>query len=134
VPDQTLVDSLGRVEWVRRWTYELVWADRYTGVRSREVETVAQLRAVVHWAQANPRIRRWSIQAADRLIGELPERCSQGHRLATYPHRPPVWLDCSADPGHHLLTCPVAGCPRPRVIEPVPGPDCGPPPGWPRPR
>src|SRR5690349_9437736 len=121
----TMLGILRPVEWVRRWAYDLVWQDGHTGVRSGRVDTVAQLRAVVRWAQANPRIRRWSIRPVDMLDGDRPERCPDGHPLRTYPnpHRGATWLPCTAPGcgGHHLDVC---HCGQ-RVIAPVPGPDCG---------
>jgi hypothetical protein len=119
------------VEWVRRWAYDLVWQDGHTGRRSGQVDTVAQLRDVVHWAQANPRVRRWSIRAVDQLDGEPPERCAQGHPLLTRPRRRTGWLPCTSCGGHRLAICPTCGQ---RVITPEPGSDCGPPASWtPRP-
>jgi hypothetical protein len=122
----------GAVEWLRRWMYDLVWQDGHAGVRSGSVDTVAQLREVVHWAQANPRVRRWSIRPVDALIGDPPTRCRQGHPLLTalHPNRMTGWLPCTGCGGHVLLVCDCGD----RVIAPVPGPDCGPPPGWSPPR
>jgi hypothetical protein len=37
----------GVLEWIRRWEYTLVWQDGHDGIRGREVDTVAQLRAVI---------------------------------------------------------------------------------------
>ena len=106
--------------------YELTWQDGHTGLRSREVETVAQLREVVAWARANPRVRRWSFHPYDRLVGELATRCRHGHLLQTYTtwYRTSGWLVCGSCGGHHLIICQDCGD---RVIDPVPGPDCGPP-------
>ena len=122
----------GMLAWVRRWRYELIWQPGHTGRRDGEVDTVAQLRAVVAWARANPRVRRWSIEPVDRLVGRprWTDACPRGHRLARYPHphRRDDWLPCAACPGHRLTTCPTC---RARMIEPEPSPDCGPPPGWP---
>jgi hypothetical protein len=121
--------TLRRVEWVRRWRYDLVWQDGHTGVLSREVDTVAKLRAVVAWARANPRVRRWSIAPVDQLVGGPAhgDVCPSGHALVTYPrpHRVSGWLSCADCPGHRLTVCPVCGV---RLLDPLPGPDCGPPP------
>lgn len=116
------------MEWVRQWAYELVWQDGHTGVRGRRVQTVQQLRAVVDWARANPRVRRWTVRPVDHLIGKLATACRNGHQLLAYPHphRVSGWLTCADCPGHHLVVCPTCGD---RVIDPAPGPDCGPPAG-----
>ena len=117
-----------QMEWVRRWSYELVWHDGHTGVRSRDVDTVDQLRAVITWARANPRVRRYSFQAVYRLIGDptYTDTCPAGHPLVTYPrpHRVSGWLTCAVCPGHRLTVCPTCST---RLIEPPPGADCGPP-------
>lgn len=124
----TLAYRPGVLEWVRRWEYTLVWQDGHTGVRCREVDTVAQLRAVIAWARANPRVRRFSFRPVDHLVGEprWADFCPSGHPLYTYPHpqRREGWLPCRADGGHQLRTCPTCQI---RMIEPDPGPDCGPP-------
>lgn len=122
----------GVLEWVRRWEYTLVWQDGHDGVRSREVETVEQLRAVIAWARANPRVRRYAYRPVEHLVGEprWAATCPQGHPLVSYPHpqRREGWLPCVADGGHQLRVCGTCGV---RMIEPEPGPECGPPPGWP---
>jgi hypothetical protein len=122
---------VGVREWIRRWEYTLVWQDGHDGRRNGFVDTVEQLGAVVAWARANPRVRRWSFRPVQHLEGE-PEWADVGpcgHRLVTYPHpyRRDGWLPCRDDGGHSLRICPTCEI---RIIEPVPGPDCGPPDGW----
>jgi len=118
----------GVVEWVRTWVYELRWRPDYHGdpVRSREVESIAQLREVVAWARRNPNVTGYSFRPVDHLDGDPAEVCRNGHRLMVWPAggRNPSWLICAGCLGHRLAVCPQCGD---RVIEPVPGPDCGPP-------
>ena len=119
------------MEWIRRWVYELRWSWDYRGspVRSREVAGVAELRAVVAWARRNPNVTGYSFKPVDHLVGDPAEVCRRGHRLNAWPagRLSPSWLTCGGCPGHRLAVCPECGD---RVIEPAPGPDCGPPPGW----
>jgi len=123
-----MFDSVRAVEWVRAWVYELRWSPDYRGspVRSREVASVAQLRAVVAWARRNPNVIKCSFHPADHLVGEPAEVCRRGHRLMTWPagRGRAVWLACTGCPVHRLAVCPECGD---RVIEPDPGFDCGPP-------
>lgn len=117
--------------WVRRWRYKLVWQDGHTGRLGGEVETAEQLRAVVAWAQRNPRVRRWSFEPVDHLDGEprWTDVCPRGHPLITYPRpeRREGWLPCAGCPGHHRTVCTTCGV---RLIEPEPGGECGPPADW----
>lgn len=121
----------GVLEWVRRWRYTLVWQDGHTGRRDGEVESIAQLRAVIAWARGNPRVRQWSFEPVDHLAGapRWTDFCPRGHPLITYPRpeRREGWLPCAGCPGHHFTVCTTCGV---RMIEPAPGPDCRPPPGW----
>ena len=70
--------------WVRRRRYELGWEPSHGGgVLSREVETLAQLRAVVEWARGNPNVIKCAYRPVDELVGEPATQCPAGHRRDT---------------------------------------------------
>ena len=117
------------MEWVRRWRYELRWERGRSGVVSRDVDTLDQLRAVVEWARANPHVERCSYRPIEALHGERIDRCPAGHDLPTVKpgqaHRPPGFMrlvQCSDCPGHYVTTCLTCGV---NVFDPPAGPDCG---------
>ena len=67
--------------WVRRRRHELGWEPSHRGgVLSREVETLAQLRAVLEWARGNPNVIKCAYRPVDELVGEPPTQCPAGHR------------------------------------------------------
>lgn len=114
---------------MRRWRYELRWEPGHSGVLSRDVETVVQLRAVVAWARANPHVIRYSFRPVDYLEGPRALTCSRGHRLEAPDPRQPYRLKqdirrygCRGCPGHDVTACPTCG---ELVVEPVPAHGCG---------
>uniref|UniRef100_UPI003F4950F5 hypothetical protein n=1 Tax=Actinoplanes sp. CA-084688 TaxID=3239901 RepID=UPI003F4950F5 len=119
----------GAVEWVRRWRYELRWDPGHRGgVLSRDVDTVAQLHAVVRWALANPNVIGYRYYPVDYLEGEPATRCPAGHALGQPdPRRPGRVLrstrryPCGACQGHDVSACPTCGA---TVIEPAPAAEC----------
>lgn len=117
------------MEWVRRWQYELTWEPGHTGVLSRYVDTLEQVRAVVEWARANPHIHKCSYRPHDELVGDQVATCNQGHLLEvrqwgqSRASRSMRMVKCRDCPGHYETTCPTCEV---RVYDPAPGPDCGP--------
>jgi hypothetical protein len=67
------------VEWQRGWTYELRWARGHSGVRSRFVTEVAQVRAVKEWARTNPHVERCSFRVTYNLVGDRIEHCPDAY-------------------------------------------------------
>lgn len=124
-----MFDRVRQVKWVRRWRYELRWApDHRGGVLSREVDTVAQLRAVVGWARAHPSVTKFSFQPVDHLEGRRAVTCSAGHPLEAPDPRQTYRLKqdirrygCRGCPGHDVTACPTCS---ELVIEPTPGYGC----------
>lgn len=116
------------MQWERRWLYELRWEPGHRGgVLSREVENLAQLRAVVEWARSNPNVIKCSYRPVDHLEGEPATTCSRGHPLGTPDTRRSGQIlrdtrrvACVACPGHDVSYC---SCGE-RVIEPPPAYGC----------
>ncbi|MEV4708184.1 hypothetical protein [Actinoplanes sp. NPDC049316] len=127
-----MFDIVGQVEWERRWSYELRWQPHYRGhgVRSREVATVAQLRAVVEWARRNPNVLRCSYKPTDHLVGDQVKMCPDGHSLeAPNPNQPYRMIQqmrmvrCATCPGHYRTVCPTCRAP---VFDPPLSVECRP--------
>jgi len=104
------------VRWIRGWTYELRWERGYDGIRARQVDSVAKLRAVVEWARRNPHIEKCSYKVTYSPEGDMVETCSSGHSLLTpkpnQPYRMELALKlvgCPVCPGHYLTVCPECG-------------------------
>jgi hypothetical protein len=95
------------------WTYELRWERGYDGIRARQVDSVAKLRAVVEWARGNPHVEKCSYKVSYVADGEMIQACSAGHSLLT-PRPGRQWdfehklqrLDCLARASHYLTVCP----------------------------
>jgi hypothetical protein len=114
---------------VRRWRYELRWEPgHHGGVLSRDVATIAQLRAVIEWARGNPNVVKCAWRPVDYLEGEPAARCPDGHRLDAPDPRQSYRLGrdvrrwaCRACPGHGVTVCPTC---RLLVVEPPPTHGC----------
>lgn len=79
------------------------------GYDRREVfaETVAQLRTIVEWARANPRVTGFPYRRVRVRVGDEPEHCRHGHEYggggATRAARHD-WTDCICG-GHFAYVC-----------------------------
>lgn len=62
-----------KVEWVRRWQYELRWERGRAGVLSRTVDSLDELRVVVAWARQNPNVEKCSYRQVNELEGSRIE-------------------------------------------------------------
>lgn len=116
------------VEWVRRWEYQIQWAPGHSGVHSRHVDTVGQLRAVVAWARHNTHVQQFRYKLVYDLEGERASVCSRGHALqppvywqAQHRGRYMVLFGCPDCPGHYVTDCPTCA---EQVCDPPLGLDC----------
>jgi len=109
----------------RSWQVTLTWqsaSDSPTGqpIQMIDVATVAELRAVVRAALANPLVQTYSYRVHREWVGDSsPPTCRRGHEL------PPARYgasDCLCGIGHFRSHC---VCGDVQHIPPL-GPGCGP--------
>jgi hypothetical protein len=119
-----------QVEWVRAWTYQLRWAAGHSGVRSRSVDSLAKLRAVVEWARQNPNVEKCSYTVTYAARGPQIEACPAGHSLRSprewqpyQTHQRMRSVQCRACPGHYRTICPTCNV---AVYDPPLTVGCGP--------
>lgn len=98
--------------WRHRWLVRLNVLEHGTSdreePRSFTVESVAELRAAVETARADPLVRRYRFERVHELDhGDEPTRCRCGRALdgGLYVRAERAWVDCRGCPGHILYRC-----------------------------